>query len=244
MADNLNSDQNAGWILGLCFQFGLGVDQDTAKANTMFNFAVKKEGVDSSTDSCCIALHLRDRIAGLKKSREKYKLLDFFKFFSTLHEPIQEKIRSNLHLYCSNDVARFIHGLSFPPGKKRDSILNYIFKYPTGRILIQSHCRFTLSTDWRAVQVDPNASYNLYLFYLSELDKKSALVWLKKAAEHGHIKAMYELAKIHSENWRSWVAQGIKKDISKAKDLYEKILAINPNDELAKKKLNQLQDQS
>ncbi len=71
----------------------------------------------------------------------------------------------------------------------------------------------------QAKKEDIDAQFNLGCFLFKEEKYKKAIKWFKKAEEQGHIKSQYILGVCYDQ------AVGVKKDLAKAFDYYEKAAA-------------------
>lgn len=208
IAEQAPFDPNAKWLLGLCFHFGFGVRPNAANARSLYVSATLEKQI-SALPFILVAQILQ------KNPNETHKAEYFFSFIMELKESIRTESRKVLSAYAEkkNYVGMFALAMSYPPGEERNKHLKGIC--PEGlnskldrRILMQKELSVDLiSLGERVDKKDPEAMYKLAMYFKAEHRKPASLIWLDKAASHGHQQAKKELALIDEMDGNSRDAQ-------------------------------------
>ena len=212
IADQVDSDPNAKWILGLCFHFGFGIRQSPQNAESLYKSAAF-EGLSIATDLISVTLEFQ-------QSLEDEHNADYFSaVIMALEASGQGYIRSCLAKYArgGNLVAKYALAMSYPPGDMRnshlerlrtrlDSNLNRIIRVQTERYIDLG------ALSKKIDQEDLEAMFQLALHFKAEHNEPASLIWLKKAAGKGHEGAIQELALSGQVNSKSCIWEEVPVD--------------------------------
>lgn len=187
LADQVDSDPNAKWLLGLCFHFGFGVRQSPQKAEALY--------ASAAVEGQWIACELINITRELLQSPEDEHNADYFPtVIMALDESTRSYIRGSLVKYAReerNYVAKYALAMSYQPGERRNRRLKglraRLDSKPNRRILMQTESSVDLVALSKKIdQEDAEAMYRLALHFQTEHNEPASLIWLNKAAAKGH----------------------------------------------------------